>query len=772
MLVKLARFSFRRRWLVLMAWIVILGGVNVASRAMGSAFSNDFKLPGAESQEAQALLRERFPERSGDSAFVVFRSDGPVRDTSVQKRIENLLSDIGKLDHVTVVVSPYQVPEQQISSREPIAFALVNFDTNASNVPRSVIEELHSLAESESRDGLQVELGGPIIQFGEPPETGVAELIGLISAIFILLIAFGSVIAMGLPLLTAIFGLGVGLALVAVSAHFASVPNFAPQLATMIGIGVGIDYALLIVTRYRESLHSGCDPEEAVAIAIATSGRAVLFAGITVVISMLGMFTMGLSFVNGLAISASISVLVVMTASISLLPAVLGFAGNAIDKLRLPGFHRDESDIRSTFSFRWSRSIQRHPWIYTGISAAFLIVLTLPMFSIDLGTADAGNYPVTKTSRRAYDLISEGFGPGFNGQLILAAELDKPEDLEVLNSLSGRLNQTQGIAVATPPTPNREMNAAFMTVVPLTSPQDHATRDLIAELRENVIPEVLADSGVRVDVGGITAAFVDMGEHLSQRLPYFIAAVIGLSFVLLMMVFRSVLVPIKAAIMNLLSIGAAYGVVVAVFQWGWGNELFGISKTGPIEPFLPLMLFAILFGLSMDYEVFLLSRVREEYVKSGSSRDSVADGLAATARVITAAAAIMITVFLSFAFADLRTIQLFGLGLASAIFVDATVVRMILVPSTMELLGDANWWFPSWLERLLPSINIEGVDGQRSESREESTDTDGDATSKGNAESGKSTSTSGGDAEGDGEGTPSDTEGSDDRKSSRSKVSN
>ncbi|RIK06427.1 MAG: hypothetical protein DCC49_11450 [Acidobacteria bacterium] len=712
MLEGLARRCYRRRWVVLFAWVVILIAVNFLAQSLGDAYTNDFKLPGLESQQAQQLLKERFPERSGDSAQVVVRADNGIMDPAVQQKLDDFFKQVGGLEHVTVVMSPYQVPQQQISPGGKIAFANVLFDTTASNVPRPVIKELHDLAEAATKDGIQVELGGPVIEFAEPPETGMAEVIGLASAVFILLIAFGSVIAMGLPLLTAIFGLGVGLALVSITAHMASVPNFAPQLASMIGIGVGIDYALLIVTRFREGLHAGLEPEEAVTTSIVTSGRAVLFAGITVVISMLGMFIMGLNFVNGLAIGASLAVLIVMLAALTLLPAILGFAGRSIDKLRVPLFHRDESDIRKSFSFRWSRSVQKHPWLYAGASVALLVVLALPMFKIDLGSADAGNHPESKTTRRAYDLMSAGFGPGFNGQLILAAELPDPSKLEVLNALAARLNQTPGVVAATPPMPNKEMNAAVLTVIPATSPQDHATKNLIEDLRTNVIPDVTAGTGVKVNVGGITAAFADLATHLSKRLPYFIGAVIGLSFLLLMMVFRSLLVPLKAAVMNLFSIGAAYGVVVAVFQWGWGKEIFGIAKTGPIEPFLPMMLFAILFGLSMDYEVFLLSRVREEYLKSGDSGNSVADGLAATARVITAAAAIMIAVFLSFVFGELRTIKLFGLGLAVAIFVDATVVRMILVPSTMELLGDANWWLPKWLDKILPSISVEGPSGE------------------------------------------------------------
>ncbi len=486
------------------------------------------------------------------------------------------------------------------------------------------------------------------------------------------------------------------------------VPEFAPQVASMIGIGVGIDYALFIVTRYRQALAAGRDPQASVLEAATTAGRAVLFAGTTVVISLLGMFLMRFSFLNGLALGASAAVAMVMLASITLLPAVLGFAGTNIDKFSIPFLHRKEDDHRTTLAWRWSREVQRYPWPTALVSLAVLVVLALPLFSIHLGSADAGNDLPSTTTRKAYDLLAKGFGPGHNGPLVLAADLSKPGSVKVLGPLEQQLRTVPGIAAVAPPQVNPQGNAAIVSVIPTTSPQDVKTEKLVHHLRDDVIPGVVKGTGATVDVGGTTAVVIDMSATIGARLPWFIGAVIALSFLLLMCVFRSVVVALKAAVMNVLSIGAAYGLVVAVFQWGWAKSLFGIEK-GPIEAWVPMMLFAILFGLSMDYEVFLISRIREEWLRTGDNAQSVVDGLAMTARVITAAAAIMIAVFLSFVLGDLRVLKMVGFGLAAAVFIDATIVRMVLVPATMELLGNANWWLPRWLDRLLPRVAVEAA---------------------------------------------------------------
>jgi len=614
------------------------------------------------------------------------------------------MAEIQDVDGVNGVTSPYG-PEgaRQIAPGRTIAYADIQFDEQAGEVPEASAERIIEVGHVGERiDGATLETGGRMFQidgFG-----GSSELIGLLAAVIILLIAFGSVLAMGLPIFNAIAGIAGGFAIVGLLSHVMVMPEFTTQLAAMIGLGVGIDYALFIVTRYRQGLHDGLDPRRSVELAMDTAGRAVLFAGATVVISLCGLFLMGVDFIRGLGAGAASTVLVMMIASVTLVPALLGFTGRNIDKLHIPGLHRRESATRQSIWFRWSRVVQHRPWTAALAGLALLVVLAVPFLSLRVGFSDTGNNPTSNTTRRAYDLLSEGFGPGFNGPLIVAART--PEGPESLTGLADVLPTVQGVAQASPVIPNDDGRAAIIRVIPTSSPQSEETVETLDRLRDEVIPETTTGTGATVHVGGITASGRDVSETLSSRLPVFIGAVLAFSFLLLLVVFRSVLVPVKAVVMNLLSIGAAYGVVVAVFQWGWLAEPLGIKGTGPIEPFVPMMLFAIVFGLSMDYEVFLLSRIREEYDRTGDNALAVADGLAATARVITAAAAIMIMVFASFVLGDMRVIKLFGLGLATAIFIDATVVRIVLVPATMELLGKANWWFPRWLE-WVPRLHVE-----------------------------------------------------------------
>jgi RND superfamily putative drug exporter len=520
------------------------------------------------------------------------------------------------------------------------------------------------------------------------------------------------VVAMGLPIMAALFGIAIGFALQDLLSHVLNVPVFAPELLAMIGLGVGIDYALFIVTRFRQGLGEGREPRPAVAAALATSGRAVLFAGCTVIISLLGLFIVNLPFMQGLAVGAIAAVLLVMAAALTLLPAMLGFAGRAIDRLRLPGRLRPAppADGRG-FWYRWSRTIQRHP-VTTGLSAlAVLVLLAVPLFSMRLAFTDAGNDPAGLTTRQAYDLLARGFGPGFNGPLVLAAEIPAAaagSGPATLASFDRALRATPGVAFATPPRYNADGTTAVIIAYPTTAPQAAATATLVTTLRQRVIPAATTGTPVKILVGGETAGGVDAATYLSSRLFWVIGGVIVLAFLLLMAVFRSVVIPVKAAIMNLLSVGAAYGVIVAVFQWGWGGSIIGIGRTGPIDPWIPLMMFTILFGLSMDYEVFLLSRMREEWLRTGVNATAVADGLAKTARVITAAAAIMICVFGSFVIGDpLRVLKVFGLGLAASIVIDASLVRMVLVPSVMELLGRANWYMPRWVDRIVPTLGVE-----------------------------------------------------------------
>ncbi|MGH2808144.1 MAG: MMPL family transporter [Actinomycetota bacterium] len=708
MLVKIARFSYHRRWLMLLIWIVALVGFNVAQSTVGGDYSTDFSLPGADSQKAFDLLNDRFPQVAGETATIVFKADQGVVDPAVRDAMEGLFAELEGVDRVVGVDSPYtDEGARQISPDGTIAYATMRFEfVQGEQVPIEVGKEIQKVSGTVEVDGLTVEPGGSVVQFSEFEEPGGAEGIGVLFAIIILIIAFGSVLAMGLPIATALFGIGIGLASVMLIANFANVPEFTPQLASMIGIGVGIDYALFIVTRYRSQLHMGATPEQATLTAISTAGKAVLFAGTTVVISLLGILLMGFAFVEGLAIGGAATVAVTMLASITLLPALLGFVGTNVDRWRIKFFHRS-GDSEGRMAHRWSRMIQRRSWIAAIIGLAILVTMSIPLFSLRLGFADASAGSTERSSRRAYDLLSEGFGPGFNGPLLLATEIDSPADLGELERVGAALAETEGVAGVTPPFPNPEGDTAIMTVFPTTSPQDEATSELVQTIREDVLPEVSPDRAIFV--GGLTASVEDFAQANAERLPTLIAVVIGLSFLLLVLVFRSILVPVKAAVMNLLSISAAYGAIVAVFQWGWLKEQVGIETSGPIEAWVPMMLFTILFGLSMDYEIFLLSRIREEYVKTGNNYEAVANGLASTARVITAAAAIMVTLFLVFLFGfDERAIKLFAMGLAVAIFVDATIVRMVLVPATMELLGEANWWLPKWLDRILPRISIEG----------------------------------------------------------------
>jgi RND superfamily putative drug exporter len=707
---QLAGWCHDRRRLVLGLWVVVLLMAVVVSGIAGSNFKDKLEGSNTESQRARDLLTEHFPSQAGDFAAIVFRTDGSVSDPAVQARIAAIDAEVAALPHVATVRGPFDPGALgQVSSGDQIAYTSVVFDKPTEDIPKSAVQAVVDAAEAGAGDGLQVELGGEAITKVAQATPGTSEIIGIAAAIIILLVAFGSVIAMGLPILTALFGIGIGMAIVGLLSHWMIVPTFGTELALMIGIGVGIDYALFIVTRYRQGLAEGRDPRDAVVKALDTSGRAVLFAGITVVISLFGMFLLGVSFVYGLALGAISAVLLVMAASMTLLPAMLGFAGLAIDRLRIPGFHRPAAELdEHGFWYRWSRVIQRRPWTMAILAFVILVVMALPVLSMQLLFTDSGNDPTSLTTRRSYDLLSDGFGPGANGPLVIAVDLPSGTPPSALDGLSAALAQTPHVELAVPPQLNEAGDVATIIVIPDSSPQSVETEQLVHALRDDVIPAALDGSGITAYVGGYTAAGIDAAVRFSDRLVWVIGAVVVLSFLLLLVVFRSIAVPIKAAIMNLLSIGAAYGVIVAVFQWGWLGGVFGVSRTGPIDPWIPLMLFTILFGLSMDYEVFLLSRIREEWLRTRDNATSVADGLAQTGRVITAAAAIMFCVFGSFVIGDLRVLKVFGLGLAAAVLIDATIVRMVLVPATMELLGDLNWWFPRWLDRILPRLDVEG----------------------------------------------------------------
>lgn len=695
---------------------------------MGPTWLDQGTLPGVESTQAQELIQEQRPDVSsqvsGITGTIVFKSEDSISNhkSEIQKYLDKILKD-SKVTQLKEVISPFDEDAiGQISTDGHIAFATVVFEDDVEIVQGlgdPIIERAVSLEKN-----LQVEFGGyPFMEFEFP----LAELIGIVAALFILLVAFGSLVAAGMPIFTALVGVGIGTALITLVSRITGVPDFTSNIAMMIGIGVGIDYALFIITRYREAVKRGVEREAAVLEAMTTAGGAVLFAGITVVISLLGMLIINLDFVSGIALGTSLAVLVMLIAALTFVPALLGSTlGRNIDKLSLP--RRKEIQDKPAVWVKWSEFIQRRAWYAAIAGTVILIILAIPFLSLRVGVSDSGNDPDRTTTRKAYDILADGFGPGFNGPLFAVVDLRESKNPVVVLTLVKGLENTEGIAAVVP---SSEQIMAFsaqaqsqeevpmvipIQVFPTTSPQSEKTSDLIHTLRGERVPELLGESGAKVYIGGITPGNVDFADVMSRRIPYFIAGVLVLSFLLLMCVFRSILVPIKAVIMNLLSIGAAYGVIVAIFQWGWLREIFGIGAPGPIDPWAPMMLFAIVFGLSMDYEVFLLSKIKEEYDETKDNASAVTHGLASTARVITAAALIMICVFLSFVLAPDRIFKLMGLGLAVAVFLDATIVRMLLVPATMELLGDKNWWFPKWLDRIVPKIHVEGVKAETTQS--------------------------------------------------------
>ena len=711
---RFATWCTGHRKTVILSWIVALIGIGMLSGSVGSDFSEDFKLPASDSQEAFDLLEAKFPAQSGDTATIVYKAQSGVETPGVKREMEGVFASVEKVPHVSEVASPYKEDGAgAISEDGRIAYATVQFDTTTEKLETEDIERVMDAAQGAAGDGLQVEIGGqPIEEVRAEQEGGDSTFaIGLLAAVIVLLLTFGSLVAMGLPIVTALFALGVGLSVVTLGTHVFDTAEFAPRLAAMIGLGVGIDYALFILTRFRNGLDEGMESREAAIAAVDTAGRAVLFAGVTVIIALMGMLLLGLSFLYGVAMAAAIAVLFTMIAALTLLPALLTIAGRRVDRLRIPGLGRAPSNAEDTRWFRWSREIQRRPVLSALLSGGLLIALCIPTLSLRLGSNDAGTDPAGTTTREAYDLLAEGFGPGFNGPFSIVASLPSKGDDTALTELSEKLEGEEGVADTTPVMLNPAENTGVFQVYPTTSPQSEATTELLNHIRDEVIPPVEQQTGAQVHVGGITAIFEDFGTAIADKLPLFIGVVVLLSALLLMAVFRSVLVPLKAILMNLLSIGAAFGLIVAVFQWGWGASLIGVDSTGPIISFFPIFLFAIIFGLSMDYEVFLMSRIHEEWENSHDATEAVTRGLALTGRVITAAAAIMVTVFASFMIGEDRIIKLFGLGLAAAVFIDAVIIRSVLVPALMQLFGERAWWLPSWLDRILPRLHVEPAEG-------------------------------------------------------------
>jgi RND superfamily putative drug exporter len=696
------RIATRHPWRVVFAALAVFITLILLSRSLKGSLSDAFSLPNSESQRAFEVLKQRFPQSAGDSATVVVEVPDGV--AGARRRVEGLITKLKALPEVVSVSNPFE-ETGAISKDGNIARITVQYDRQATKVDLSSAKALANLRKQESQAGFTVEVGGPIIMKAERGGFGSATLVGVIAAIVVLLIAFGSVVAMGLPILTAFLALGSGLLLISISARFFTMPSFTPEFGAMIGLGVGIDYALLVVTRFRESMAAGMDVETSVTTAAATAGRSVLFAGSTVIIAMLGLWLVGIPFVAYLGTAAAIIVAMAVVVAVFVLPAVLRLIGARVDSLRVPGIRPVAGESEKGFGYSLSRAIQRSPWVSMSLSLGLLLLLAAPVLSLRIGSSDAGNNSTKQTTRRAYDLLSQGFGPGFNGTVLVTLEINDAAAVSQVQALPQALASMPGVAKASPARFNADNTAATIAITPSSSPQSVATKDLVHQLRDNLRRD-LRGSGATPYVGGSTAAFIDIGDTINSRLPFFFAAVIGLSFVLLAVVFRSVVIAVQAALMNVLAIGASFGALVAVFQWGWFSGVFGV-KAGPIESFLPMFLFAVLFGLSMDYEVFLVGRIHEEYLRVKDNSEAVARGLSVTTRLITAAAAIMVCVFLSFAFGDNRTIKEFGIGLSTAIFVDATLIRLVLVPSLMQLLGEANWWFPPFLDRRLPRFHVD-----------------------------------------------------------------
>ncbi|MCX4756198.1 MMPL family transporter [Kitasatospora purpeofusca] len=705
---RIAGWSFRNRGRTVLLWLLAAGAAFGLSAGLGAKYSADYTAPGSDSKQAQQLLTRDFPGLGGESISLVLSADGSVTDTATRDRVEDLLARMAEVPHVSGIDDPYG-PRGKVSTDGRTALGQIHLDVAvAPDMPKADTHRLLDLARTVD-GGLRVHLGGMTVQQAEQGAIG-SEAIGIAAAAVILVITFGSVVAAGLPMLTALGGLAVSATLLPVLAAIMPVPDWSTSLAAMLGIGVGIDYALLLVTRFREWRAEGLEPEAATVAALDTAGRAVVVAGMTVVVSMLGLFAMGLSFMRGAAVSAILSVLVVIAASATLFPALLGYLGRHIERLRLPLPRRRAARGGSPVSagwLRWSRLVERHRVLGAVTGVVVLLALAAPFLGVRFGFPDAGNDPAGRSNRLAYDTVAAGFGPGSNGPLVLVAELTPGTPADATAALPTALKAVPGVTAVTPPVPGADGRSLLLTVVPDSGPQSSATKALVRDLRDHVVPGAVGP-GIRVHVGGATASAIDSTDNISRRIPLLVGGVVTVSMLLLLVAFRSVAVALKAAVMNLLSVGAAYGVVALVLEGGTAGRLIGIDSPTPLPAFVPVLTFAVLFGLSMDYEVFLVSRMREAWLRSNDNAESIVSGLAGTARVITAAAAIMVAVFAAFVPSPDLPIKVIGVGMGSAILIDATLVRLLLVPAVMHLLGRGNWWLPGWLDRRLPHLHVEG----------------------------------------------------------------
>ncbi len=706
----LGRFAFRKKYYVIGFWLIALFGITAIAQSVGSNFSDSFSLPGTDSMKALSLLGKAFPGKAGDTETIVFHvKTGTVNDPSVKNAMQGVFAKVSGISSVGAVNSPYEpINARQISQDQTTAYAPVNFSVNARLLKSKDVQALVDAGKAASTSNLEIEFGGQAVGQLNAPKGSPGELIGIFAAGVILFISFGSLFAMLLPLGVALLALGTATGIVTLLTHVIGIASFAPILGSLIGLGVGVDYALFIVSRYRREISRGVDPEEAAAKSIDTSGRAVLFAGATVCIALLGLFVLRLSFLNGVAVAASTTVLVTMAASLTLLPALFGVMKRRVHSRRSrrsidSGTVKDHE--QSTWA-KWSRAVAKAPRSLALGAIAIIVVMSIPYLSLHLGSSDQGNNPKGTTTRSAYDLLAKGFGPGTNGPLQVIAEIKTPADKTALQTVATALSTTPGIVQVSPIISSPDGTVGLLQVIPTTGPQDIKTSNLITLLRSTVIPKALAGSTTPIYVGGTTAIFDDFATVISGKLPLFIGVIILLGCLLLLLAFRSFVIPLTAGVMNLLAAGASFGVVVAVFQWGWGAKLLNIGS-GPIEAFLPVIMLAILFGLSMDYQVFLVSRMHEEWLHTKENSKAVIVGQTETGRIITSAALIMITVFSSFVFGGEKVIKEFGIGLASAVFIDAFVLRTIMVPALMHLFGSANWWIPAWLEKRLPRLSVE-----------------------------------------------------------------
>ncbi|MFB6549774.1 MMPL family transporter [Streptomyces sp. NPDC056405] len=708
----LARWCVQRRLVAVLLWLLAFGGVATAAVVTGSAYSNDYGVPGTDSDRASQLLASGFPDLGGDGDTIVWHTTtDTVRATDVEQTMTRTLDRIADLPGVASVTNPYDDPDSpMISENAHTAYASVTFEDASQDIDAAEARAVVDTAEAAATDGLQVELGGGAVALTEAPDGHLAEVLGVAVAAVVLFLAFGSLAAAVLPIATALVSVGTAYAGITLLGHAMTVADFAPMLGTLIGLGVGIDYALFIVTRHRRGLKRGLTVAEAAENAVATTGRAVVFAGATVCIALLGMLILRLSFLNGVAIAASLTVVLTVAASVTLLPALLSYIGpralSRRERRRLAE-HGPEPELPTGFAARWSAFVERHPKLLGAVALVVITVLALPTLGLRLGTSDQGNDPKGSTTRQAYDLLADGFGPGVNGPLTLVTEVGGAEDRLALDNLDASLRTTEGVSSVTPVTYNSAGDTAYLVVVPESAPQSRTTSDLVERLRSEVLPRAEAGTALDVHVGGVTAGYDDFADVIVGKLPLFVGVVISLGCLLLLLAFRSVGIPLKAAAMNVAAVAASFGIVVAVFQWGWGSELLGLGSAGPIEPFLPVIMVSVLFGLSMDYQVFLVSRMYEEWLETGDNRRAVRVGLAETSRVINSAAVIMISVFLAFVLSGDRVIAMFGIALAAAVALDAFVLRTLLVPALMHMLGSANWWLPRRLDKLLPRISIE-----------------------------------------------------------------